>query len=210
MALFGNIKSKNAAFLGRTQDQVKAIKYFSSGGCLSGAYSDKEYESHLLEKTKEKDWKKIALETLSIDESQVSEVEPINFKCYNYYDENSLMKVLNDGSCRSSHYDIGWIFCSDTHLYMWKKTFSMIDFVETETAKEFCLKDIISFMTMNAAKEDLKKANGCLGSFIYHVTPYNVFEIIVPGDSFRCSFKSNPKVLDAIQGLRTKLREMKR
>lgn len=208
MALWGNNKSN--AFLGRTQDQVKAIKYFNSAGCLSGAYSDKEYESHLLEKTKEKDWKKIALDTLSLDELQVSEVEPINFSCYNYYDEKALIKVLNDGKCRSSHYDIGWIFCSDTHLYMWKKTFSMIDFVETETAKEFCLKDVTSFTTVNAKKEELKKDKGCLGSFIYHVTPYNVFEIVVPGDSFRCSFISSSKVLDAIQGLRTKLREMKR
>lgn len=211
--LFGRLGKKgNVAqldFRGRTQEQIKALKYFNSAGCLSGAYSDKEYEARLLEKVNEKDWKKIALETLSLDESQVAEVAPINFSCYNFYHDDARMKVLPDEQCRSSHYDIGWIFCSDTHLYMWKRTFSMVDFVETEIAKEFCLKDITSFMTMNEKKERLKKESGCLGSFIYHVTPYNVFEIVVPGDSFRCSFLSNSNVLDAIQGLRTKLREMK-
>lgn len=199
---------------GRTPEQQKVIKYFfGSGGCMSPGLRDEEYEAMVMAKAKSMDFKKKALDKIGLDESQVSEVNPVHFEDY-WHDEKgkTYARRGQDGKWRSSAYQITWLFFSASQMYVYQYTFNMDEDGRKEATEEYFYKDVTNFSTSadTVEKETVGKVN-CQGSPTYERSNVetNRFAIIVPGDKFYCAMKSSDYAEKAIQGMKAKLREKK-
>ena len=196
---------------GRTPEQKKCVSYICyETGCFGAKVKDEEYDQLVAQKIQSTDWRRKALNKIGVDESQVNEVEPIHLESF-YYDEKTIARQGVDKKWRSSHYQISWVFASDTHIYIWQYTFSMIDDTKKERTEEYFYKDITNFSTANETVEkDICDIN-CRGKqkWTHKNVDYNEFAVIVPGDKFRCSVEDNEYVESSVQGLKAKLREKK-
>ena len=199
----------------RTPQQKKAIDYVCyETGCFGKALvKDEEYEQMVMEKIKAVDWKQKALNKIGLEEEQVSEVEPIHLEAYYIDDKKTYTRYGKDKKWRSSHYQISWVFASDTHIYVWQYTFSMIDDTKKERTEEYFYKDITNFSTLvETVEKETAEEVGCLKTNIEWKrknVDYNQFAVIVPGDKFYCSIEDDEYVEAAVQGLKAKLREKK-
>ena len=111
---------------GRTEEQKNALKYFYQyKGCIFGhLMTDQEYEQMVVKMINSTDWKKKALAKIGMEEEDVQEVRPIHFEGFDYTPKHSLSLYGKDMKWRSSHYQISWVFCSATQVYVWQYTFS--------------------------------------------------------------------------------------
>jgi hypothetical protein len=203
---------------GRNPAQQSVIKYFlgTGGGCLSmfssGGLTDEQYDGMVMSTAKATDFKAKALEKIGLDESQVSEIEPIHFENYSFDDKNALAKPGKDGRWRSSAYQISWIFFSATQVYVYQYTFYMHQDGRVERTEEYFYKDITNCSTTSdTVEKDVVEKSGCRGEEKY--SRRNVestkFSIIVPGDKFACSMVQSEYAERAVQGMKAKLREKK-
>ena len=110
----------------RTADQKLALRYFLNDGCLQKKPSDQEYDALVNKMIAEKKVTdmQIALDKLGVDESEVTEVKPLFLEGYVFGDKNSYSKEGRDGKWRSSKYQVSWIFCSATHVYLYQYRFN--------------------------------------------------------------------------------------
>ncbi len=197
---------------GRTPEQKRNISYICyETGCLGAKVKDDEYDQLVAQKIQSIDWKRKALNKIGIDESQVNEVEPIHLESYYFDEKNTIARLGADKKWRSSHYQISWVFASDTHIYIWQYTFSMIDDTKKEKTEEYFYKDITNFSTANETVEKDICDISCTGKqkWSHKNVDYNEFAVIVPGDKFRCAVEDNEYVEASVQGLKAKLREKK-
>jgi hypothetical protein len=204
---------------GRNPGQQSVIKYFlgSGGGCLSmfssgGGLTDEQYEGMVMSTAKATDFKAKALGKIGLDESQVSEIEPIHFEGYRFDDKNAWAKYGKDGKWRSSAYQISWIFFSATQVYVYQYTFNMDQDGRVELTEEYFYKDITNCSTTSdTVEKNVVEKSGCRGE--EKVTRKNVestrFTIVVPGDKFYCSMEQSEYTERAVQGMKAKLREKK-
>ena len=200
---------------GRNEQQQKAIKYFFQyKGCIFGhLMTDQEYEQMVMDIIKSTDWKKKALSKIGVEEEDVQEVQPIHFEGYDYAPKSSLSLFGKDNKWRSSHYQLSWIFCSGTEVYVWQYTFSTIDDTKKERTEEYFYKDITNFSTVTETIE--KKVpikTSCSGGTTFGLKNVDdkQFSIIVPGDRLNCQMEDETNALEvSIQGLKAKLREKK-
>ena len=199
----------------RTSEQKKAIDYVChETGCFgSPVVKDEEYDQMVMQKVKATDWKRKALNKLGLDEDQVSEVEPIHLEAFYFDEKSTYARYGKDKKWRSSHYQISWIFASNTHIYLWQYTFSMINDTKKERTEEYFYKDITNFSTSSETVEkETPETVGCLNNKIEWKrknVDYNKFAVIVPGDKFLCSTEDSEYVEASVQGLKAKLREKK-
>jgi len=200
---------------GKTPEQQKVIKYFfGDGGCMGGGLKDEEYEAMVMAKAKSMDFKKKALDKIGLDESQVSEVNPVHFEDYWYDDkaEGTYARRGQDGKWRSSAYQITWLFFSSAQMYVYQYTFNMDQDGKKESTEEYFYKDVTNFSTSadTVVKQTVDKVS-CTGKASYVVSNVETsrFAIIVPGDKFYCAMKSSDYAEKAIQGMKAKLREKK-
>ena len=199
---------------GRTPEQIKCIKYFNgTGGCLSKAISDSEYDALLAAKVKSLNTKQKALGKIGLDEAEVSEIAPVHFEGYNFEtSNNNYAKRGKDNIWRSSQYQITWLFFSATQVYMYCFSFSMTEDGIKERTEEYFYKDITNFSTSNESveKEVLDKVS-CTGNATYKRLQVESarFSLIVPGDKFYCAMTPTDKTEAAIRGMKAKLREKK-
>ena len=199
----------------RTPDQKEALKYFyHMKGCIFGhLLSDQEYDQMVMKIVNSTDWKKKALAKIGMEEEDVQEVRPIHFEGFDYTPKSSMSYLGKDGKWRSSHYQISWLFCSATQVYVWQYTLSTIDDTKKERTEEYFYKDITNFSTMTETVEkEVPVKTTCKGEVIFEKK--NVedrqFSIIVPGDRLNCQMETETDELEAsIQGLKAKLREKK-
>ncbi|MBR1514651.1 MAG: hypothetical protein IJ622_10230 [Bacteroidales bacterium] len=200
---------------GRTEEQKNALKYFYQyKGCIFGhLMTDQEYEQMVVKMINSTDWKKKALAKIGMEEEDVQEVRPIHFEGFDYTPKNSLSLYGKDMKWRSSHYQISWVFCSATQVYVWQYTFSTIDDTKKERTEEYFYKDITNFSTVTETIEkEVPVKTTCKGDVEFGLK--NVedkqFSIIVPGDRLNCQMEDEDDTLEAsIQGLKAKLREKK-
>ena len=202
---------------GRTPEQKKVIKYFyGEGGCLSflsPGLKDEDYDAMVQAKAKSIDFRQKALNKIGLDESQVSEIEPVHFEGYWFDEKKTLAKWgKNDKEWRSSAYQTTWIFFSSSQIYVYQYTFNMDEDGKKESTEEYFYKDITNFSTTSDTIEKyvLDKVS-CKGDATYarKNVDANRFAIIVPGDKFYCSMDQNDYTEKAIQGMKAKLREKK-
>lgn len=201
---------------GRTPEQKKVIKYFyGEGGCLSflsPGLKDADYDALLAEKVKSMDFKRKALNKIGLDESEVSEIEPVHFEEFAFDTPNSLAKLGKDNKWRSTSYQISWIFFSSTQIFVYQYTLNMNDDSKKESTEEYFYKDITNFSTANdSVEKEVALKTSCKGEVTYGRKNIDTdrFAIIVPGDKFYCAMTASEYSESTIQGMKAKLREKK-
>jgi len=198
-------RSKN-----RSDDQKMSLRYFLNDGCLQKKPSDEQYEELVTKMIAEKNLRnpQTALSKLGVDESEVTEVKPIFLEGYIFGDKNSYAKIGKDGLWRSSKYQVSWIFCSDTHVYLYQYTFNTDEDGKKVATEEYFYKDVTNFSTSSDTVEtpywDKKSKN-----FVLKNVDSTRFRITVPGDSIYCAMDATDENERAIKGLKAKLREKK-
>lgn len=198
---------------GRTSDQQKVIKYFyDDGGCLSKGLKDEEYEAMVMARAKSMDFRKKALDKIGLDESQVSEIEPVHFEDYYFDEKKTFAKYGKDRKWRSSAFQITWIFFSSTQIYVYQYTFNMDEDGKKERTEDYFYKDVTNFSTSTETIEkEVPLKTSCKGDTTYgrKNVDNSIFSIIVPGDKLICAMEQSEYAEKAIQGMKAKLREKK-
>jgi hypothetical protein len=213
MGVVSNVMLK-AALQGRSPEQQKVIKYFMAPeGCFSKNISDEEYDRLVQNKYAGLNLKQRALDKTGVDESQVNEISPCEFKHW-HYDKNTRVKRGKDGRMRTSAYQVTWLLFSDKQVYVYQYTFNMDEDGKKERTEEYFYKDITNFSTSSESeeKETWEAGKGCLNK-VPIVTRKNVdhdvFKLIVPGDQFLCDMVNDSEAEDKIKAMKNKLREKK-
>lgn len=190
--------------------------YFANetqSGCLGKKprFTDAEYDQYVLNKINEFLSEEKALQTIGIDESQVSEVAPVAFKGFECEDDY-LSRYGLDGILRTSQYSISKIFFSDNQIFVYRVFFDFIKKSTTVSTREYFYKDITTFSCTSSIKEykEYKERKGCLNKgtdISWGKSQATRFSIIVPGDTFSCSVAGVSEIEKTVQGMRQKLRE---
>ena len=114
----------NQRMKGRTPEQKKVIKYFyGEGGCLSfisPGLKDEDYDAMVMARVKSMDFRQKALNKIGLEESQVSEIEPVHFEGYMFDEKKTLAKWGKDKVWRSSAYQVSWLFFSSAQIYVYQ------------------------------------------------------------------------------------------
>jgi len=194
---------------GRTEDQKAVLRYFcNEPACLSKKpISDDEYEQMIVAVLQSNDYKQKAINKIGLDESEISEIEPVHFEGF-VYDKQSLYKRGDDGIDRSSKYQVTWLFFSATQVYLYQNTFNMDEDGKRERTEEYFYKDITNFSTVSETEEvasyDPKKGKDVLVNM-----DSTKFSLVVPGDKLFCSMEQNEYTENSIKGMKAMLREKK-
>ncbi len=211
-----NKSELKSALKGRTSEQKKVIKYFyGEGGCLSyisPGLKDADYDAMLTEKIKSMDFKRKALNKIGLDESEVTEIEPVHFEQFAYESPNILAKLGKDGKWRSTCYQLSWIYFSSTQIYVYQYTLNMNDDSKKESTEEYFYKDITNFSTVSdTVEKSVAVKVSCKGEVTYGRKNIDTdrFAVVVPGDKFLCAMTANEKSESSIQGMKAMLREKK-
>lgn len=198
-------RSKN-----RTPEQKMALRYFLNDGCLQKKPSDEEYDNLVRRMIAEKNLNtpQTALDKLGVDAEEVTEVKPLFLEGYMFGDKTSYAKIGKDNEWRSSRYQISWIFCSATHIYLYQYTFNTDEDGKKVATEEYFFKDITNFSASSDTVEtpywDKKQKKVVLKN-----VDSTRFRITVPGDSLYCVMSQNDENEAAVKGLKAKLREKK-
>ncbi len=186
------------------------------GGCIFKRRKNKEmtedeYLAAIAEKIREMNVQQRALNKLGLDISQVSEIEPKEFR--NFYYESGVL--LKDGN--SSKFQVTWLFFSGDQVFVYDLIFDMCCDSEYERTLEYFYKDITCVYAKDTVKEVTAldvSLGGCLRrkpkvdeSKGYIKT--TGFYIVVPGDEFHCSMRAGNHVRDMVFAMKQKIREKK-
>lgn len=194
----------------RTSEQKMALRYFLNDGCLQKKPSDQEYDNLVRSMVAEKKLTdpQTALDKLGVDESEVTEVKPLFLEGYVFGDKNTYAKIGKDNEWRSSKYQVSWIFCSATHVYLYQYTFNTDEDGKKIATEEYFYKDITNFSASSDTVEtpywDKKEKKVVLKN-----VDSTRFRITVPGDSMYCMMNQTEENEAAVRGLKAKLREKK-
>ncbi len=198
---------------GRTPEQQEVIKYFyRAGGCLSKYISDDEYDSMVRNKIKSLNLKQRAINKIGLDESEISEIEPVYFEGPLFDSGKTLSIYGKDRKLRSSAWQCTWIFFSDTEIYVYQYTLNMDEDGKRELTDEYFYKDITNFSaTTDSVEVEIADKTDCTGktTYIRKTIETDKFALVVPGEKFYCSMQKTDYTERAIQGMKAKLREKK-
>jgi hypothetical protein len=182
-------------------------------GCFSKNISDEEYDQLVQAKYASLNLKQKALDKTGVDESQVNEIAPCEFKNW-HFDKNTRVKRGKDGIFRSSAFQGTWLLFSDKQVYVYQYTFNMDEDGKKERTEEYFYKDITNFSTSSESeeKESWEAGKGCLNkvpTVSRRNIDHDVFKLIVPGDQFSCDMVNNSDAEEKIRAMKAKLREKK-
>ncbi|MDR2599268.1 MAG: hypothetical protein LBC73_03230 [Oscillospiraceae bacterium] len=163
--------------------------------------------------------KKKAISKLGIDEDQVKEIQPVEFRGFIFPRGEHFYK----SGC-SNLYEVTWLFFSADQLYVYSLTFDMLSDSKKERTEEYFYKDVTNFSSATDSEETVEmvvsevKAKGC-GCMkkppkkeykqLKTMLETAKFSIIVPGDKFSCAMEASDDLESRIQGMKQKLREKK-
>jgi len=203
-----------AAYKSRTPEQKRVIRYFFLKGIFAwGEMSDMEYEAYLKSHLESANFKKKALDKFDLDADELTEVAPFKLENYYYDKDKTMWKRGKDGKCRSSAYQVSWLFATSDKFFLYSLSFWLDADTKKEVVEEAFWKDIVKFATANEA-EELSKVVGKQknGTPIYQTQTIetNKFVMIVPSDKFECFADSSDTTEVNIKKLRTKLDEKKK
>lgn len=194
----------------RSPEQKMALRYFLNDGCLQKKPTDQQYDDLVRSMVVEKKLTdpQTALNKLGVDESEVTEVKPLFLEGYFFGDKYSYSKFGKDGKWRSSKYQVSWIFCSATHVYLYQNTFNTDEDGKKETTDEYFYKDITNFSASSDTVETPFWDKKLKKSVLKNVDSTR-FRVVVPGDSMYCCMEQTDENEAAVKGLKAKLREKK-
>jgi hypothetical protein len=199
---------------GRPKEQQDVIKYFygkasfPSEGFLTKRITDEEYDNIVASNIKHSNFKQKALDKIGLDESQVNEIEPVNFQGWMYGKNVDYAKYGLDNKPRTSAFQITWLFFSSSQVYVYRQSIHFNKDDKKVATEEYFYKDITSFSTFTDTVEQ-SFWNNNLKSYEVKNVDSNDFAITVPGDKFYCSMEQNDYTERVIQGMKAKLREKK-
>ncbi len=194
---------------GRSEDQQAVIRYFCNkpGFLWKKPISDQEYDEMVSKILNKNDYRQKALYKIGLDETQVSEIEPVHFEGFQF-DKNSFSKKGEDKKWRSSKYQITWLFFSATQVFLYQNTFNLDEDGKKENTEEYFYKDITNFSTSTDTVETPEYDERERKTILVNVDA-NRFALTVPGDKFYCSMEQNEYTEAAIQGMKAMLRDKK-
>lgn len=206
----------NRACKGLSDDQKKVVRSLFGGILVFGKMNDEQYDQLVAAKIEKLNLRQKALDKIGLDESQVSEIQPVNFQGFDLSDEVKKAPTYKiytgkDNKLRSTQYESVWLFFSDTQVYMYKYHFDMCSDNKKENTEEYFYKDITNFSTQSETVEAYAYKQGCSGQKEdkKFTRDYGRFGLIVPGDKFFCSTTNTPNVDESISAMKQKLREKK-
>lgn len=188
---------------GKSKEQQKVLDYFLKKGCFAGTMKDKEYLSMVTARREYLNAKQTALNKIGLDESELKEIPPAQLEGFVF--DNVYVKKQKDGKWVSSTYQVAWVFCSSTQLYIYRCSFNMDDSKKNESTDEFFYKDVTSVSTSTDTKEG--KNEDKYGKKMEVTT--NRLCMVVPGDKIYIALDEVPNSEGIIQALKQKLREKK-
>lgn len=213
--------------IGKTKEQKKVIDFFSDfygvpSGCLKKLTKMKidEYERMVMERCNALNIKQRALDRIGLDESQISEINPITLHSYVYstkkgLEEGILLKIV-DNAAVTSKYEVTWLFFSQEQIYAYSLIFDMISDEIFEDVQEFFYTDITCFETSNHLVENIRvdlkgclKTKGCLNATIKDNYMVDSFKITVPGKNYSVAMRNSGNQFSSIQAAKAMLREKK-
>ena len=199
-----------ARYKNRSEDQKKVIRYFTVEGCFSKVMSDKDYDGIVKNFLAKQDFRKKALDKIGLDESELKEIDPVQFEGWAYGKNNnvSYSKRGKDGIWRSSTYQVSWLFFSATQVYLYQNTIHFDKDDKKVATEEYFYKDITNFSTSSDTEES-SYWNPKQKKMLLENVDSNRFALTVPGDKFYCSMEQNEYTERAIQAMKSKLREKK-
>ena len=203
------------ALKGRTPEQQKVIKYFMAPeGCFSKNITDEEYDQLVQARYESLNLKQKALDKIGVDESQVNEIAPCEFRNFSGENANPRFKCGKDGKYRSSVYQVSWLFFSDSQIYVYQYTFNMDEDGKKERTEEYFYKDVTNFSTSSESEEKTiyVLGKGCINKAVEPVrknVDTDFFKMVVPGEQFKCAMVNNSEAEDKIKAMKNKLREKK-
>lgn len=214
--------------IGKTREQKRVIDFFadyygaSAGGCLKKITGMKldEYERMVLDRCDALNIKQRALQRIGLDESEISEINPISLYSYVYtpaeIENKDVLVKISGNVAVTSKYEVTWLFFSLNQIYAYTIEFDMISDEMIEDVQEFFYSDITCFETVNHLVEDIKfdirgclKTKGCLNSTVKNNYIVDTFRITVPGKEFSVSMRNSGDQFSSIQAAKAMLREKK-
>lgn len=206
----GDPSEVKQSYKNRSEQQKNVIRYFAVEGCLSKTISDQQYDELVKSQISKMDFKKDALDKIGLDESELQEIEPVNFEGW-VYDKSfnvSYAKIGKDSKWRSSAYQVSWLFFSSTQVYLYRNTLHFDKDDKAVVTEEYFYKDITNFATSTDTVEtpywDPKQKKILLEN-----VDSSRFALTVPGDKFYCSLEQSDYTDRAIRAMKAKLREKK-
>jgi hypothetical protein len=172
---------------------------------------DAEYDELVKKQISVESIKTKALGKLGLDESELTEIEPIHFEDYYYdlddIDENSsrspdaniMIGVGKDGKFRTSAYQVTWLFATAKQICIYQEIFYLHKNESDEITRQFLWKHITSITSLRNTLKITQK-NGQQKS-----QKVDVFQVVVPGDVFTCSMEPTGYTQRAIQAMRQRL-----
>ena len=168
-----------------------------------GVMSDDEYSS-LVKSTRDSlRLREKALSKIGLDEDELKEVPPACLEGYVF--EKAWAKQKAGGKWVSSSYQVAWIFCSATQIYIYRCTFCLDESKKAESTDEFFYKDVTSVST-SSDYETVKNKNK--DGKEMEVESHK-FVMVVPGDKLYVSLDGVDNAESIIQAMKQKLREKK-
>lgn len=213
--------------IGKTKEQKKVIDFFADfygvpTGCLKKLTKMKidEYERMVMERCNSLNIKQRAIDKINLDESQISEINPIALNSYVYatkkgLEEGILLKIANNTAV-TSKYEVTWLFFSQEQIYAYSIIFDMISDEVFEDVQEFFYTDITCFETSSHLVENIRfdlkgclRTKGCLNTTIKDNYMVDSFKITVPGKDYTVAMKNSGNQFSSIQAAKAMLREKK-
>jgi hypothetical protein len=203
----------NPNYLKTKNPEQKQIitKYFAQApGCWGkmGAMKDEAYADLVVQKLASLNLKQKALGKIGLDESQVSEIPPMNFSGYRSSGD-FFAKRGKDGVYRTSNYESTWVFFGEQQVYVYIYSFSMTEDAKKERTEEYFYKDVTNVSTTTETREVLLSGAGCNPTAAKASVEEHLFSIVVPGDKLMVACESSDTVEQSIQAMKQKLREKK-
>ena len=224
---------------GRTKEQCKCIDFFYSvddGGKKKGCFSSvtkpmtmDQYLTYVDGLANSLNIKERAIEKIGLDESEISEIEPINLASFvrkgdgvEVKYENMKIGKLIKPVMVSNKYSTTWIFFSQKQIYTYTYIFDTLTDSIEEYTRDFFYRDITCIRTEHEIESTIYErveGCGCLSflrkkeSKYYNcMTHFDTLQITVPNDaySFCCRSDSfNEKTYASIMAIKAMIREKK-
>ena len=226
---------------GRTAEQCRCIEFIYSpdeaakrgclgkkkkkkkGGCLSKEYEMdmEEYLAYVQKTVDSLNLKERALAKIGLDESQVTEIEPIVLNSFIWKGDDVVTKweeteKVGHWLGATNKYSVTWIFFSDTQIYTYNYTFNTTTNVVSEFTRDFFYSDITCIRTEHEVAEKLKTelaGCGCFkkkeAKYHYDLLHYDYLQITVPGDSYSFYCRTTDTLEQSIQATKSMIREKK-
>lgn len=208
-----------------TPTQIAAWRYFTNpqkDGCLEkwNHVSDSEYDRLVQERCSELGLltPERAMNKLGIEASDLSVFAPLVLQDYipAMSTAHNEYRRGEDGIIRTSNYQVTWLLCSESQIYVFQCTFSMLENDKKDVGEEYFFKDVTNFTTIGVSDEVTVRTYECKGClkvpkevFVKYNLEKTKFRITVPGEKMECAMATSPEIEAHIKRLKTILREKK-